>query len=43
MPKINSKRKGSNFEREARDLLQERLDGKWKRVAGSGALGAVLE
>ncbi len=39
---VNVKRKGTNWEREARNLLEEKLDGIWKRVAGSGALGTNL-
>jgi Holliday junction resolvase len=40
---VNSKRKGSQFERDAAKLLNEQVLGTWKRVAGSGALGAILE
>jgi hypothetical protein len=39
---VNQKRKGSNYEREAAKLLEKVLDGKWKRIPGSGALGAIL-
>lgn len=39
---VNQKRKGSDYEREAAKLLEEVLDGKWKRIAGSGALGAIM-
>ena len=39
---VNQKRKGSDYEREAAKILEEALDGKWKRIAGSGALGALL-
>ena len=40
---VNSKRKGSQWERDAAKLLNEKVIGDWKRVAGSGALGAILE
>lgn len=40
---VNQKRKGSDWEREAAKILEEALDGKWKRIAGSGALGALLD
>ena len=40
---VNSKRKGSQFERDATKLLNAQIYGKWKRVPGSGALGAILE
>ena len=40
---VNSKRKGTQWERDATKLLNEYVMGKWKRVAGSGALGAILE
>lgn len=40
---VNQKRKGNDYEREATKLLEEVLDGKWKRIAGSGALGAILD
>src|SRR3989337_3470914 len=40
---VNSKIKGSNWEREAAKVVQELLDGKWKRIAGSGALGTQLK
>lgn len=39
---INVKQKGIKWEREARNLLEERLDGIWRRIAGSGALGTNL-
>jgi len=40
---INQKRKGNNFEREAAEKLKELLDGNWKRIAGSGALGTNMQ
>jgi hypothetical protein len=40
---VNSKRKGTQWERDATKLLNEFIYGKWKRVPGSGALGAILE
>ena len=40
---VNQKRKGSDYEREATKILEKALDGKWKRIAGSGALGAILD
>jgi hypothetical protein len=40
---VNSKRKGSQWERDAAKILNELTYGKWKRVPGSGALGAILE
>lgn len=40
---VNSKRKGSQWERDAAKILNEKVIGDWKRVAGSGALGAILE
>lgn len=40
---VNSKRKGSQWERDAAKLLNETVYGTWKRVAGSGALGTILE
>jgi hypothetical protein len=39
---VNSKRKGSQWERDAAKLLNEFVYGTWKRVPGSGALGAIL-
>ena len=39
-----SKVKGSKFERDIADKFNEEIiDGKFKRVAGSGALGTVLD
>lgn len=40
---VNQKRKGTNWEREARNLLIEKLNGSWHRITGSGALGTNLE
>lgn len=37
-----NKRKGSDWERQLVDLLNENLDGKFKRVPGSGAMGTLL-
>ena len=40
---VNSKRKGTQWERDATKILNEIIYGKWKRVPGSGALGAILQ
>lgn len=41
---VYSKRKGSEFEREAVKLLTEEIkDSKWKRVPTSGAIGTRME
>jgi hypothetical protein len=40
---VNSKNKGTGWERDVVKLLNAQVMGTWKRVAGSGALGAILE
>lgn len=40
---VKSKDKGQRWERDAVDLLNERWDGTWKKIPGSGAFGAILE
>jgi Holliday junction resolvase len=40
---VNVKRKGSDFEREATKLLEEKLDGgKFRRIPSSGAIGTNM-
>jgi len=43
MPRINVRRKGSQWERDAAKILAEKLDGEFKRIPGSGAIGTILE
>lgn len=40
---VNSKNKGSRWEREAAKLLNENFPEAWRRVAMSGAMGTQLE
>jgi len=40
---VNQRRKGDDYEREAAKFLEKVLDGKWKRIAGSGALGSLMD
>lgn len=43
MVRTRQKNKGDNAEREIRDYLNEHLlDGEWKKMPGSGALGSNL-
>ena len=40
---VNQKRKGHDWERDAAKLLQSLInDSHWKRVAGSGAIGTIM-
>lgn len=40
---INVRRKGSQWERDAAEILSNLLDGTFKRIPGSGALGTQLD
>lgn len=40
---VNQKRKGHDWERDAAHLLEAMIEGShWKRVAGSGAIGTIM-
>ena len=40
---VNSKNKGSGWERDAVELLNSNLDGTFKKIPGSGAIGTSMK